>query len=59
MKFEESLNKLEELSNKIRLDETSLDEAFDCYEEGMKEYEKLKKILDEKNQKIEVFEDRK
>lgn len=58
MKFEESLKKLENLSNAIRSDETSLDDALKCYEDGMKEYEKLKKILEDTNQKIEVFEDR-
>ena len=36
MTFEESIKKLEEMSDKIRDDKTTLDEAVQYYEEGIK-----------------------
>lgn len=56
MAFEDSMKKLEEYSNKIRDEETSLDDAIKYYDSGIKEYKKLKDILDKANQKITVIE---
>ena len=56
MSFEESMNKIEELSEKIRDENTSLDDAFKCYEEGIKEYDKIMNILNDAKQKIIMYE---
>ena len=48
MSFETSMKRLEELSEKIRDEETSLDEAIKCYEE-------CSEILNNAKQKIETF----
>ena len=55
MSFETSMKKLEELSEKIRDEETSLDEAIKCYEDGIKCYNECKEILHSARQKIETF----
>ena len=55
MSFESSMKKLEELSEKIRDEETSLDEAIKCYEEGMQCYKECSEILNNAKQKIETF----
>lgn len=55
MSFETSMKRLEALSEKIRAEETSLDEAIKCYEEGMKCYNECNKILNNAKQKIETF----
>ena len=55
MSFETSMKKLEELSEKIRDEETSLDEAIKCYEEGIKCYTECSEILNNARQKIETF----
>lgn len=55
MSFESSMKKLEELSEKIRDEETSLDEAIKCYEEGIKCYTECSEILNNARQKIEIF----
>lgn len=54
--FEESLEKLKEMSEKIKSPETDLEESIRCYEEGMKYYESCNSILSEAKQKIETFE---
>ncbi|MCQ2554475.1 MAG: exodeoxyribonuclease VII small subunit [Clostridia bacterium] len=54
--FEDSMKKLEELSEKIRDEETSLDDAMKCYEEGISEYNKLKEIIENKKQRIVEYE---
>ncbi len=55
MTFEEALYKLEELSETIRDEETTLDEAAKCYEEGIRCYQICKEMLNETEQKIEVY----
>ena len=55
MTFEEALYKLEELSETIRDEETTLDEAVKCYEEGIRCYQICKEMLNETKQKIEVY----
>lgn len=55
MSFETSMKRLEELSEIIRNDETSLDEAIKCYEEGMRCYAECNEILNSAKQKIETF----
>ena len=55
MSFESSMKKLEELSEKIRDEETSLDEAIKCYEEGIRCYTECNEILNSARQKIETF----
>lgn len=54
--FEESINKLKALSEKIKDPETNLEESIKCYEEGMKYYDSCNKILTEAQQKIETFD---
>lgn len=54
MSFEESLKKLEEMSDKIREDNTTLDEAIECYKEGIKAYDECNSVLKEARQKIET-----
>lgn len=56
MNFEESMVKLEELAEIIRDEETSLDEAIKCYDEGMKYYDKCCAILEKAQQTIETYE---
>lgn len=55
MTFEEALYRLEELSETIRDEETTLDEAVKCYEEGIRCYQICKEMLNETEQKIEVY----
>lgn len=57
--FEQSLGKLEELARKISDPAIPLEEAIQCYEEGLKEYRNCKTILDEAKQKIETIEEEK
>ncbi len=55
MTFEESMKKLEQMSEKIRDERTSLDEAVKCYEEGIKCYKACEEILSSAKQKIEIY----
>lgn len=55
MSFEESIKKLEEMSDKIRDDKTTLDEAVQYYEEGIKCYKACEEILNNAKQKIEIY----
>lgn len=55
-KFEKALEELQKMSEKIRSQETTLEEAISCYEEGMKQYKICSDILDNAKQKIEIFE---
>ncbi len=55
MTFEESMKKLEAMSEKIRDEKTSLDEAIKCYEEGIKCYKACEEILNSAKQKIEIY----
>ncbi len=54
--FEKALTKLQELSDKIKSQDTTLEEAIECYEEGMKYYKTCSDILENAKQKIETFE---
>ena len=56
MNFESSMARLEELAELIRDEETSLDEAIKCYEEGIKCYNVCSEILENARQIIEVYE---
>ena len=53
MTFEEALQKLEDMSEMIRDEETSVDEAVKCYEEGMQCYNLCKDLLKKTEQKTE------
>lgn len=57
MTFEESMKKLEDMSEKIRTDDITLQEAVRCYEEGLKCYEECRRILSEARQKVEIYEE--
>lgn len=55
MTFEESMKKLQEMSEKIKNEDTTLEEAILCYEEGIKCYNKCNEILKNAKQKIEIY----
>lgn len=55
MSFESSMAKLEEMAELIRDEETTLDDAIKCYEEGIKCYNDCSEILKNAKQKIEVY----
>ena len=44
------------MADKIKSQDASLEEAIQCYEEGMKYYKICSDILDNAKQKIETFE---
>ena len=54
--FEDSLRKLRETAEKIKSDDTSLEDSIKCYEEGMKYYNECNEILKTAEQKIELME---
>ncbi len=54
--FEHSLAELQKMADKIKSQDASLEEAIQCYEEGMKYYKICSDILDNAKQKIETFE---
>ncbi len=53
--FEEAMEALKSLTEKIKAQDTSLEESLRCYEEGMKYYEICDRILSDAKQKIETF----
>ncbi len=53
--FEERLSRLEELAEKIRDEETGLEDATKCFEEGVKLARSLEKDLSRIERKIEVL----
>lgn len=55
MTFEESIKRLELLAEKIRDENTTLEDAIACYEEGIACYETCNKILSDAQQKIEIY----
>lgn len=54
--FENALTKLQEMSEKIKSQDTTLEEAITCYQEGMAYYKICSDILEQAKQKIETFE---
>lgn len=54
--FEESLKVLEDMAEAIKDEKTSLDDAINCYENGIKAYNECYDILNNTKQKIEVFQ---
>ena len=55
--FTESLAKLQNAATEISKQATSLEDSLRLFDEGMKEAEYCKKVLDEAAQKIEIYED--
>ena len=53
--FEASLKKLEEASERIRSDESSLEEAIKSYKDGLKAYGECTEKLDNAVQEIETL----
>ncbi|MBQ6623840.1 MAG: exodeoxyribonuclease VII small subunit [Mogibacterium sp.] len=54
--FTESLAKLQNAATEISKQATTLEDSLKLFDEGMKEAEYCKKILDEAAQKIEIYE---
>ena len=50
------MEKLKELSEKIKDRDIGIEEAVSCYEEGMKYYRSCEEILKNAKQKMEKFE---
>lgn len=55
--FTESLNKLQNAASEIGKQATSLEDSLKLYEEGIKEAEFCRKILDEADQKIIEYQE--
>lgn len=53
--FEESLQKLEAASEKLKAQDVPLEEAIQSYKEGLKYYEECRSILDAAAQEIETL----
>lgn len=53
--FESSLKKLEEISEKLRSPDISLEDAMKSYEEGVRYYRECSEILEKAEQKIETL----
>ena len=54
MSFETDLKRLEEITAKLRSDETGLEESLELYEEAAQLNKKLTKTLEEVKRKIEM-----
>lgn len=54
--FTESLEKLQKAASEIGKQSTSLEDSMRLFEEGMKEAENCRKILDSAEQKIQMIE---
>lgn len=54
-KFEERLERLEELSDEIKNPDLALEEALACFEEGIKLAKNLEKDLDRIEGKIQIL----
>ena len=54
--FTESLANLQNAATEISKQATTLEESLKLFDEGMKEAEYCRKILDEAAQKIEIYE---
>ena len=57
VKFEEAMEKLEELSSKLASGDVPLEEAISLYEEGLTWYTICKNILDDADRRISVIEE--
>ena len=55
--FTEALKNLQNAAAEIGRQATTLEDSLRLFDEGMKEAEYCKKILDEASQKIEIYED--
>lgn len=53
--FEEKLNRLEELATRIKEREIPLDEAVDCFDEGIKLARQLEKELKKVEKRVEIL----
>lgn len=53
--FEEKLEKLESLSEKIRESELPLEETISCFDEGVKLAEELENELKKAERKVEII----
>lgn len=54
--FEESLEKLRKAAEKIKSEDTTLEDSIKCYEEGMKYYNECNEILRNAEQKIVIMD---
>lgn len=54
--FTESLQKLQNAASEIGKQATSLEDSLKLFEEGMKEAEYCREILDSAEQKIQIYE---
>ena len=57
MAFEEAMEKLEEVSEKLSGENVPLDEAITLYEQGVKYYDICKSILDDAERRIKIIEE--
>ena len=55
--FTESLQRLKDAAGEIGRQSTSLEDSLRLFDEGMKEAEYCRKILDSAAQKIQIYED--
>lgn len=55
--FSESMKKLQEAAAEIGRQTTTLEDSLRLFDEGMKEAEYCRKILDSAEQKIQVYEE--
>ena len=55
--FTESLQRLKDVAGEIGRQSTSLEDSLRLFDEGMKEAEYCRKILDSAAQKIQIYED--
>lgn len=53
MSFEDNLEILNQMSEKIRLGNLTLEESLKCYKEGMESYKECMKMLEETKLEIE------
>ena len=53
MTLEENFQKIDEIMEKLSVDEISLEESFAVYKEGMELLDKCKKVIDSVEQKVE------
>ena len=53
--FEEGLDRLEQLVNRMESGQMPLQESFDAYKKGMELSKALKEMLDEGDRKIELL----